>query len=483
MHTSSKTVIEVSDPVLLRIAALAHERGIRAYVVGGYVRDALMGRARTDIDITVQGDPLEFARAVAEVFRSKTVEFANFRTAMVPIGEYQVEFVGTRREEYHESSRKPIVVEGTLEDDLRRRDFTVNALAAGLNADDLGEVIDLFDGSQDIGRRILRTPLDPVVTMSDDPLRMMRAARFAAQLEFEVEPSVLEAMSSMADRISIISQERITDEFLKIMQTRKPSIGLKLLYDTGLMKHIFPEVHNLGGVDIVERGSREFQHKDVFLHTLQVVDNLAQMSENVWLRFATLMHDVAKPRTKKFIEGSGWTFHGHEEVGARWQEKIFRRLKLPLHHLEYVQTLVRLHQRPMMLVDEGVTDSAIRRLAVQAGDAINDLFMLCRADITTRNPSRAAKYLRNYDIVESKLIDVRERDQLRAFQSPIRGEELMELSGLGPCRTLGYMKWMIEEAILDGIIPNEPEAARAYLLNNIDQWKLDGPTAEFGRRG
>lgn len=483
MHTSSKTVIEISDPVLLRIAALAHERGIRAYVVGGYVRDALMGRARTDIDITVQGDPLEFARAVADLFRSKTVEFANFRTAMVPIGDYQVEFVGTRREEYHESSRKPIVVEGTLDDDLRRRDFTVNALAAGLNADDLGEVIDLFDGSQDIGRRILRTPLDPVVTMSDDPLRMMRAARFAAQLEFEVEPSVLEAMSSMADRISIISQERITDEFLKIMQARKPSIGLKLLYDTGLMKHIFPEVHNLGGVDIVERGSREFQHKDVFLHTLQVVDNLAQMSDNVWLRFATLMHDIAKPRTKKFIEGSGWTFHGHEEVGARWQEKIFRRLKLPLHHLDYVQTLVRLHQRPMMLVDEGVTDSAIRRLAVQAGDAINDLFMLCRADITTRNPSRAAKYLRNYDIVESKLIDVRERDQLRAFQSPIRGEELMELSGLGPCRTLGYMKWMIEEAILDGIIPNEPEAARAYLLNNIDQWKLDGPTAEFGRRG
>jgi tRNA nucleotidyltransferase/poly(A) polymerase len=483
VHTSSKTVIEISDPVLLRIAALAHERGIRAYVVGGYVRDALMGRTRTDIDITVQGDPLEFARAVADLFRSKTVEFANFRTAMVPIGDYQVEFVGTRREEYHESSRKPIVVEGTLDDDLRRRDFTVNALAAGLNADDLGEVIDLFDGSRDIGRRILRTPLDPVVTMSDDPLRMMRAARFAAQLEFEVEPSVLEAMSSMADRISIISQERITDEFLKIMQARKPSIGLKHLYDTGLMKHIFPEVHNLGGVDIVERGSREFQHKDVFLHTLQVVDNLAQMSDNVWLRFATLMHDIAKPRTKKFIEGSGWTFHGHEEVGARWQEKIFRRLKLPLHHLEYVQTLVRLHQRPMMLVDEGVTDSAIRRLAVQAGDAINDLFMLCRADITTRNPSRAAKYLRNYDIVESKLIDVRERDQLRAFQSPIRGEELMELSGLGPCRTLGYMKWMIEEAILDGIIPNEPEAARAYLLNNIDQWKLDGPTAEFGRRG
>ena len=483
MSSSPQTVIDITDPVLLRIAALAHEHGVSAYVVGGYVRDAIMGRARTDIDITVEADPLAFARSVADVFRSKTVEFANFRTAMVPIGDYQVEFVGTRREEYKEDSRKPIVVEGTLEDDLRRRDFTVNALAAMLSPDTLGQVVDLFGGIEDIPRRVLRTPLDPIITMSDDPLRMMRAARFAAQLGFSVEPSVLDAMTSMADRISIISQERITDEFLKIMSAPKPSIGLKILFDTGLLKHVFPEVHNLSGVDIVALGSREFQHKDVFLHTLQVVDNLAQMSDNVWLRFATLMHDVAKPKTKKFIEGTGWTFHGHEEVGARWQEKIFRRMKLPLQHLPYVQTLVRLHQRPMKLVDEGVTDSAVRRLAVQAGDAINDLFMLCRADITTRNPSRAAKYLRNYDLVEAKLVDVRERDQLRAFQSPIRGEELMLLSGLGPCRTLGYMKWMIEEAILDGVIPNEPDAAREYLMNNIEQWKRDGPTAEFGRRG
>lgn len=483
MSTTSNTVIDITDPVLLRIAALAHEHGVHAYVVGGYVRDAIMGRARTDIDITVEADPLEFARVVADVFRSKTVEFANFRTAMVPIGEYHVEFVGTRREEYHQDSRKPIVVAGTLEDDLRRRDFTVNALAANLAANDLGTVIDLFGGIEDIPRKILKTPLDPVITMSDDPLRMMRAARFAAQLGFDVEQSVLDAMSSMADRIGIISQERITDEFLKILAAPKPSIGLKILYDTGLMKHVFPEVHNLAGVEIVSLGSREFQHKDVFLHTLQVVDNLSKMSDNVWLRFATLMHDVAKSRTKKFIDGTGWTFHGHEEVGARWQEKIFRRMRLPLQHLPYVQSLVRLHQRPMMLVDEGVSDSAIRRLAVQAGDAINDLFMLCRADITTRNPSRAAKYLRNYDIVESKLLDVRERDQLRAFQSPIRGEELMELSGLGPCRTLGYIKWMIEEAILDGIIPNEVDAARGYLMSNIEQWKHDGPTAEFGRRG
>lgn len=483
MSTTPKTVIDITDPVLLRIAALAHEHNVRAYVVGGYVRDAVMGRLRTDIDITVEADPLEFARIVADVFRSKTVEFANFRTAMVPIGEHQIEFVGTRREEYREDSRKPIVVEGTLEDDLRRRDFTVNSLAASLSADTLGEVVDLFGGIDDIPRKVLKTPLDPIVTMSDDPLRMMRAARFAAQLGFTVEQAVLDAMTSMADRIKIISQERISDEFLKIMCAPKPSVGLKILYDTGLLKHIFPEVHNLAGVDIVALGSREFQHKDVFLHTLQVVDNLAVMSDNVWLRFATLMHDVAKPKTKKFVEGTGWTFHGHEEVGARWQEKIFRRMKLPLHHLDYVQTLVRLHQRPMKLVDEGVSDSAIRRLAVQAGDAINDLFMLCRADITTRNPSRAAKYLRNYDIVESKLVDVRERDQLRAFQSPIRGEELMQLSSLGPCRTLGYMKWMIEEAILDGIIANDADAARDYLMNNIEQWKQDGPTAEFGRRG
>lgn len=483
MSTTPKTVIDITDPVLLRIAALAHEHNVRAYVVGGYVRDAVMGRLRTDIDITVEADPLEFARIVADVFRSKTVEFANFRTAMVPIGEHQIEFVGTRREEYREDSRKPIVVEGTLEDDLRRRDFTVNSLAASLSADALGEVVDLFGGIDDIPRKVLKTPLDPIVTMSDDPLRMMRAARFAAQLGFTVEQAVLDAMTSMADRIKIISQERISDEFLKIMCAPKPSVGLKILYDTGLLKHIFPEVHNLAGVDIVALGSREFQHKDVFLHTLQVVDNLAVMSDNVWLRFATLMHDVAKPKTKKFVEGTGWTFHGHEEVGARWQEKIFRRMKLPLHHLDYVQTLVRLHQRPMKLVDEGVSDSAIRRLAVQAGDAINDLFMLCRADITTRNPSRAAKYLRNYDIVESKLVDVRERDQLRAFQSPIRGEELMQLSSLGPCRTLGYMKWMIEEAILDGIIANDADAARDYLMNNIEQWKQDGPTAEFGRRG
>lgn len=477
------TTIDITDAVLLRIAALANELGVRAHVVGGYVRDALMGRARTDIDITVEGDALVFARRVADLFHSKCVEYERFRTALVPVGDHHIEFVGTRREEYRADSRKPVVVEGSFDDDLRRRDFTVNALAADLHPDRLGHVVDLFDGIADLERGLLRTPLDPIVTMSDDPLRMMRAARFAAQLGFSVDPALLTAMTSMVERITIISQERVTDEFLKILASDRPSIGLKILQDTGLMKYVFPEVDNLSGVELVTAGSREYGHKDVFLHTLQVVDNVARMSDNLWLRFATLMHDIAKPRTKKFIPGTGWTFHGHEEIGARWQQKIFRRMKLPMHHLEYVESLVRLHQRPMKLVDEGVTDSAIRRLAVQAGDGIADLFTLCRADITTRNPARAQKYLRNYDAVEQKLIDVQERDHLRSFQSPVRGEEIMAITGMGPCREVGYIKWMIEEAILDGIIPNEEEQARQYMMTHLEQWKIDGRTAHFARRG
>lgn len=484
MATQRDTVrIDITDPILLRIAALADELGTDVYVVGGYVRDALMGRARTDVDITVVGDPLVFARAVADVFCSKTVEYERFRTAMVPIQGHQLEFVGTRNEKYQAGTRNPVVVEGTLEDDLRRRDFTVNAMAASLQEHNLGVVIDLFDGVGDLQRKVLRTPLDPTVTMSDDPLRMMRAARFAAQLEFEIEPALLNGITSMADCISIVSQERITNEFLKILETRKPSIGLKVLFETGLLEHVFPEVHRLAGVDLVSEGLREFRHKDVFLHTLQVLDNVAVASDNVWLRFATLMHDIAKPPTKRFVDGVGWTFHGHEEVGARWQDKIFRRLKLPMQKLAYVETIVRLHQRPMKLVDEGVTDSAVRRLAVQAGDAISDLFTLCRADITTRNEQRAQKYLRNYIIAEAKVEDVRERDNLRAFQSPLRGEEIMEIAGLAPCRAVGYMKWMIEEAILDGLIRNDHDDAQAYLLKHLNVWKVEGGTAEFARRG
>jgi len=477
------TTISIEDPILLRIAALAAERSVEAYVVGGFVRDSIMGRPRTDIDLTVVGDPLAFAQDVATLFHSHPIIYERFRTAMVPIGDHHIEFVGTRMEKYEEGSRNPIVQEGTLDDDLRRRDFTVNALAASLHPDTLGDVIDLFDGIADIERRILRTPLEPRVTMSDDPLRMMRAARFASQLQFSIEPSVLTAITSMADRISIISQERVTDEFLKILASPMPSIGMKVLYETGLLAIVFPEVERLAGVDLVSVGAREYKHKDVFLHTLQVVDNVSAMSDDVWLRFATLMHDVAKPRTKRFVEGTGWTFHGHEEIGARWQEKIFRRMKLPLHHLDYVQTLVRLHQRPMKLVDDGVTDSAIRRLAVQAGEWLNDLFLLCKADVTTKNPRLAEKYVRNYDIVRQKVLDVSERDQLRAFQSPIRGEEIMEISGLPPSRTVGYLKYMIEEAILEGHIHNDREEAKAYLLANMARWVEEGKEAHFGRRG
>jgi len=475
--------IDLNDPILLRIAAIAVERSVDAYVVGGYVRDALMGRVRTDIDITIVGDAQRFADAVASAFRSTAIHYERFRTSMVPIGDYKVEFVGTRAEQYVPDSRDPIVTEGTLDDDLRRRDFTVNAMAASLHPDRLGSVVDLFDGAGDLERRVLRTPLDPIVTMNDDPLRMMRAARFAAQLQFEIDSTVLEAITSMAGRIAIISQERITDEFLKILQAPKPSVGLAVLYQTGLLGYIFPEVDSLAGVDLVRQGDREYRHKDVFWHTLQVVDNVSQMSTNVWLRFATLMHDVAKPRTKRFVQGTGWTFHGHEEVGARWQEKIFRRMKLPMHHLPYVATLVRLHQRPMKLVDDGITDSAVRRLAVQAGGALDDLFTLCKADITTKNAHRADRYLRNYEVVRQKVLDVQQRDNLRMFQSPVRGEEIMSITGLPPSRTIGYLKFMVEEAILDGHIPNNYDAARDYLLANMQVWIAQADTAHFQRRG
>ncbi len=477
------SIVVIDHPIILRIAALAVDKGASAYVVGGYVRDALMGRARSDVDITIVGDAVDFARQVANLFNSKAIVYERFGTAMVPIGDLHVEFVGTRREEYHANSRKPVVTMGTLDDDLRRRDFTVNAMAASLAPETLGHVVDLFGGQADLADGVLRTPLDPVITMSDDPLRMMRAARFAAQLGFRIDADTERAITDMADRIGIISQERITDEFLKILGAPLPSIGLKVLFQTGLLKHILPEVHALAGVDLVAVGNREYRHKDVFLHTLQVVDNVAKVSNNVWLRLATLMHDVAKPKTKRFVEGTGWTFHGHEDVGARWQEKIFRRMKLPMDHLDYVQRLVRLHQRPMMLVDEGVTDSAIRRLAVAAGEALDDLFVLCKADVTTKNPRLAERYTRNYDVVKAKIDAVAERDQLRSFQSPLRGEEIMSITGLPPSRTIGYIKWMIEEAILEGDIPNDVAAAKTYMLANVEQWVAQADTAHFQRRG
>jgi len=452
------------------LAQLADRNGYSIYVVGGYVRDRILGIDSKDIDFTVVGDAIAFAHLVAESKHSKAVIYERFRTALVPVGEYLLEFVGTRKEEYEEQSRKPIVTEGTFEDDINRRDFTVNCLALSLHADSFGSIIDLHDGQSDLEKKLLRTPLDPVITFSDDPLRMMRAARFASKLECEVDPEAINAMKTMADRISIISQERISDEFISLLKTKKPSIGLNILHETGLLRYVFPELDSLSGIELIQVGDHGYAHKDVFLHTLQVLDNLCEMSDNVWLRFATLMHDIAKPTTKRFIEGIGWSFHGHEELGARWQSGIFRRMKLPLEHSNYVETLVRLHQRPMVLVDDGVTDSAIRRLAVHAGDTLDDLFLLCKADITTKNSKKAERYLRNYEKVYQKILDVRERDHLRAFQSPVRGEEIMELCALQPSPAIGYIKHMIEEAILEGIIPNDHEEAKNLLLQKKDQW-------------
>ncbi|MDT7923860.1 MAG: HD domain-containing protein [Chlorobiota bacterium] len=461
--------LELADPLLHKLGTLADKEGIGLFVVGGYVRDLLLGSARKDMDFTVIGDAIAFARRVARRFRSKAVVYERFRTALVPIGEYRCEFVGTRTEVYEEHSRKPIVQEGTLWDDLRRRDFTINAMAIALNQPYWGALVDLFGGLQDLHQRYIRTPLDPWVTFNEDPLRMMRAARFVAALDGTLAEDARQAMTRLASRIQIVSQERVTEELLKILSTPHPGKGLLLLYQCGLLKFIFPELHQLAGVELVRQGPYAYGHKDVLRHTLQVLDNVAARSDKLWLRFAALVHDIGKARTKRFVEGVGWTFHGHEEVGARMLESIFRRMRLPMSELAYVQTLVRLHQRPQALVDEGVTDSAIRRLIVQAGDALEDLLLLCRADITTRNPELAQRFLANYDALERRILEVQERDRLRAFQSPVRGEEIMQLCGLPPSPAVGYIKKALERAILDGLVPNEHDAVRDYLLQNKER--------------
>jgi tRNA nucleotidyltransferase/poly(A) polymerase len=463
-------LININEPIILKIADLAEQNGYEIYIVGGYVRDSLLSRERKDFDFSVVGDSIEFANLVAKAFNTKAIIYERFRTALVPISNFNCEFVGTRKEVYEPSSRNPIVTVGTLEDDLKRRDFTVNALAISLNKSDFGNLIDLFGGLDDLRNKILRTPLDPEATYTDDPLRMMRAARFASQLDFELDPNSLEMIKSMSERISIISQERITDEFLKIIDSDVPSKGLGILFNTGLMKIIFPEMYETAGVDIVENSTKSYAHKDVFWHSLKVLDNISPNTNNRWLRFVALVHDIAKPRTKKFIEGTGWSFHGHEEFGARMMPKIFRKMKLPLEPLEYVQKLIRLHQRPMVLVDSQVTDSAVRRLAAHAGADLEDLFTLVRADITTKNPNLSEKYKRNYENVFNKVIEVQEKDRLREFQSPVRGETIMELCALQPSKPVGIIKSKIEDAILDGLIPNEFEAALQYLIENKDAW-------------
>jgi putative nucleotidyltransferase with HDIG domain len=464
-------LIKIDDPIISIITQIADNKGFEVYLVGGYVRDYYLDRNRTDLDFTVVGDALAFAKLVAKEFKVKPVIFERFTTAMVPISqEAQLEFVGTRKEEYLPNSRKPIVTIGTLYDDLARRDFTVNAMAVSINAKTFGQVIDKFNGLEDIQKQILRTPLDPEKTFEDDPLRMLRAARFASQLNFSIEDKTIEAIIKMYKRLKIISQERISSEFFKILESPQPSVGINILSETGLLSVFFPQLEKLKGVDIVKEGTTTYAHKDVFYHSLKVLDNISKVTNNVWLRFAALLHDIAKPQTKRFHPQSGWSFHGHEDIGAKMMARLFRDFKLPLDKLEYVEKLVRLHQRPMMLVDEEITDSAIRRLAVQAGDALEDLFILCKADITTKNPRLSVKYLENYDSVARKIIDVQEKDKLREFQSPVRGEEIMEYCKIEPCKAVGIIKTNIEEAILDGKIQNDYDEAKQFFVDNINNW-------------
>ncbi len=458
--------IEFKQELIKKIGAIADENAIQAYVVGGYVRDKLLGKDVNDIDIVVLGSGVEFAKIVADVIgKKKIVTFEKYGTAMLHRNELKLEFVGARKESYNRDSRKPIVETGTLEDDLSRRDFTINALAASILKENYGEVIDPFNGQDDIEAKLIRTPLDPLATFDDDPLRIMRAVRFASQLGFSLEEKTMQAIPKIKERLTIISQERITEEFLKILSSPKPSIGLQLMFDTGIMQIVFPEVAELSGVD----QRKDHHHKDVFLHTCQVVDNISAMTENLYLRFAALLHDIAKPKTKKFVEGIGWTFHGHEEIGARMVKHIFRRLKLPLEHVPYVEKIVRLHQRPMQLVDEEVTDSAVRRILFEAGETIDDLMMLCRADITSKNPKLVKQYSENYDRVADKIKEVEEKDRLRAFQPPVRGDEIMRVCNLPPGKLVGILKTKIEEAILDGKIPNEYEAALDFLYQIKDE--------------
>lgn len=434
---------------------------MRAFVIGGYVRDYLLERACKDIDIVVEGRGIELAEAFSRRYQAtEVVVYENFGTAMVRVGEFTLEFVGARKESYRRGSRKPIVETGSLEDDQLRRDFTINALSISLQPQDWGQLHDPFGGLRDLHKGLIRTPTDPELTFSDDPLRMMRAVRFAAQLGFQIEPDTYKAIRPMRERIHIVSQERITEELNKLILSPKPSVGFGLLFQTGLLALIFPELDRMQGVDYVHgRG-----HKDNFYHTLQVLDNVAAKSDNLWLRWVAILHDIAKPLTKRYEPGLGWTFHGHEDKGARMVPKIFRRMKLPMNEpMKYVQKLVRLHQRPIALVTEPVSDSAIRRIVVEAGEDLDDLLDFCRSDITSRNERKVRRFLENYAQLEARIREVEERDNLRNWQPPVTGDMIMEAFDLRPSRTVGDIKTDIREAILDGLIPNDRDAALRYM--------------------
>lgn len=449
--------------ILDTISQAADNLGVETYAVGGYVRDKILGRPSMDIDVVCVGSGIDLAQETAKLFpkQPKVNYFKRFGTAMFKVHGWDVEFVGARKESYRADSRNPIVEDGSLEDDQLRRDFTINAMAISLNAHNFGELLDPFNGIQDLERGIIKTPLDPNITFNDDPLRMMRAVRFASQLGFEIEESTLKAIQPLAHRLSILSQERITEELNKIILSPQPSVGFNLLFDTQLLHQFFPEMVELQGVQMVEN----YGHKDNFYHTLQVLDNVAKVSDDLWLRWAAIMHDIAKPATQKFEEGHGWTFHGHEVLGSKWTPRIFKRLKLPLNdRMKFVRKLVFLHLRPISLTKENITDSAIRRLVFEAGEDLEALMILCEADITSKNKKRVKRYTDNLRMVQEKVKEVEERDRIRNWQPLVDGDTIMKIFDIKPSKEVGIIKNKLKEAVLEGDIPNEYQASLDFII-------------------
>jgi putative nucleotidyltransferase with HDIG domain len=454
------------EEILTIAGSLGDKENIPTYIVGGYVRDTLLGKSCQDIDIMVEGDGVAFAKLLANELKvNVTVDYDKFGTALIPYPNVDIEVATARKEKYQSDSRKPEITSSTVEEDMSRRDFTINAIAASLIPSSFGELYDPFGGIKDLQKGLLITPLDPDETFSDDPLRMLRAVRFSAQLQYEIAAATLDSISRNIHRLKIVSWERIRDEIIKSLSTKKPSIAFYLMKETGLLGYVFPEMDIMSGVEIING----MGHKDVFTHTLQVVDNAAKLTDKMDVRFAALVHDIAKPPTKRFEPKKGWTFHGHDEIGRRMLKKVAQRMKLSNNLRDYLMLLTKLHLRPIALAKKEITDSAIRRVMAEAGEHVDDLMILCRADITTKNPKKVSKYMGNFERVEMLMQDVKLRDEMRAFQSPVRGEEIMEVFKLKPGRDVGKIKEAIEEAILDGEIQNEYDAAYAFMLKNKDE--------------